>query len=112
MTPQEEQRRKNTLTGTAFNSLFMQPKVLLKGSITATTTPTVIPHGQTSAPHVRIWARQLTGENTVPVLVSGYTGYHSRYTTSPNALFYVDDTNLTIYTDVGSCTVYYRIYQI
>lgn len=108
----DEQNIKRTLTGTSFNSLFMQPKIAFKGTITATTTVTTITHNLGYIPYVRIWATQLSGEITVPVLVSGYTAYHSRYAGVPNALFYVTSTTLVIYTDIGSCTVRYRIYKV
>lgn len=107
-----EQIRKNTLTNTSFNSLFSQMKILKKGSITASTTPTVIPHGYSGIPYVRIWAEQISGEIDVPVLVAAYTAYHSRYSSVPNVLYYIDSTNVTIYTSSSTATVWYRIYAL
>lgn len=112
MTALEEQARKNTLEGTRFNSLFKQAKLQTKGTLTATTTPTTITHDVGGIPYVRIWGEQLSGEITVPVLVSGYTSYHTRYAAAPNILFYITASSVVIYTDIGSATVYYRIYKI
>lgn len=108
----QEQLIKQTLLSTTFNSLFEQPTIITKGTITATTTPTTITHNAGGRVHVKIWGEQISGEITVPVLVSGYTSYHTRYAAVPNILYYQTDNTLVIYTDISSATVYYRIYRI
>lgn len=107
-----EQKRKATLEGTTFNSLFEQPTIITKGTLTATTTPQTITHNAGGRVHVKLWAVQLSGEITIPVLVSGYTSYHSRYASVPNVLYYQTDNTLVVYTDISTALVYYRIYRI
>lgn len=103
---------KETLWDSQFNTLFVQPKIALKGDFTATTTATTITHDLGYIPHVQIWAEQLSGEITVPILISGYTSYHSRYLSSPNLLWYVTSTTLVCTASSGSLKTYYRIYTI
>jgi hypothetical protein len=105
-------RKKRTLAGSSYTSLFSQPKIFMNGTITATTTPTTITHNLGYKPYFKLWAEQLTGEITIPVLVSAYTSYHSRYIAVPNVLYYATDTTLVIYTDTGTALTYYRIYTI
>ena len=103
---------KETLWDSQFNTLFVQPKIAFKGDFTATTTATTITHDLGYIPHVQIWAEQLSGEITVPILISGYTSYHSRYLSSPNLLWYVTGTTLVCTASSGSLKTYYRIYTI
>lgn len=112
MTPKEEQNLKKTLSKTTYNSMFTQPKVLFTGQFNATTTATTITHNLGKIPYVRLWAEQLTGEITVPVLVSNFTSYHSRYLTVPNVLYYLTNNSLVINTSTSTCKVTYRIYDI
>lgn len=103
---------RETLAGSQFNSLFIQPKIFMKGELTATTTATTITHDLGYIPYVQVWAEQLTGEITVPLLISGYTSYHSRYLSSPNLLWYATTTTVVFTTDIGPLKTYYRIYTI
>lgn len=103
---------RETLDGTQFNTLFVQPKIAFKGELTATTTATTVTHNLGYIPYVQVWAEQLTGEITIPILISGYTSYHSRYLASPNLLWYVTSSSLVLEASSGSLKVYYRIYTI
>lgn len=104
---------RETLGSSQFNTLFIQPKIAFKGELTATTTATTVTHNLGYIPYVQVWAEQLTGEITVPVLISGYTSYHSRYLYSPNLLWYATTTTVVFTTFyLGTLKTYYRIYTI
>ena len=103
---------RETLSGTQFSTLFVQPKIAFKGDFTATTTATTVTHDLGYIPYVQVWAEQLSGEITVPVLVSGYTSYHSRYLAVPNLLWYVTSSTVVFTTSAGTLKTYYRIYTI
>ena len=103
---------RETLSSSQFNTLFIQPKIAFKGELTATTTATTITHDLGYIPYVQVWVEQLTGEITVPLLISGYTSYHSRYLSSPNLLWYATTTTVVFTTDIGTLKTYYRIYTI
>ena len=103
---------RETLANSQFNTLFIQPKIAFKGDFTASTTATTITHDLGYIPYVQVWVEQLTGEITVPVLVSGYTSYHSRYLYSPDLLWYATTTTVVFTTYIGTLKTYYRIYTI
>jgi hypothetical protein len=103
---------RETLWDSQFNTLFIQPKIAFKGDMTVTTSATTVTHDLGYIPHVQVWAEQLSGEITVPILISGYTSYHSRYLSSPNLLWYVTSSTVVFQASSGSLKTYYRIYTI
>lgn len=103
--------------GIANHNLLTRQKMTKAGEVTVTnTTGATIPHGVDGyIPMVKLWAEQITGEITQPVLVASFTAYHSRYNTVAQSTdWYLTATDLVIppLSYGTSLKIYYRIYAL